>query len=118
LLVIGLAAAAAAFLTGPSITAARIRGSISAALRWLRERGELVGVRTGPAGQWTYAHRKALRIAATTVAVLVFVFWGWPTGAVVIVMAVLLLVVLGLIELIGRPPAGAPAGAEAPRTGA
>jgi hypothetical protein len=33
------------------------------------------------------------------------VFWGQPTGVVVIVIAILLLVVLGLIELIGRPPA-------------
>jgi hypothetical protein len=39
-------------------------------------------------------------------AVLVFVFWGQPTAAVVITIAVLLLVVLGLIELIGgKPPA-------------
>jgi hypothetical protein len=40
-------------------------------------------------------------------AALVFVFWGQPTAAVVIVIATLLLVVLGLIELIGgRPRAG------------
>jgi len=63
-------------------------------------------VRTGPAGRWTYAHRKALRICAVALAALVFVFWGQPTAAVVIVIAVMLLVALGLIELIGsRPPA-------------
>ena len=57
-------------------------------------------------GTWTYAHRKVLRISAVALATLVFVFWGQPTAAVVIVIAVLLLVVLGLIELIGgRPPA-------------
>jgi hypothetical protein len=39
-------------------------------------------------------------------AALVLVFSGQPTAAVVIVLAILLLVVLGLIELIGsRPPA-------------
>ena len=38
-------------------------------------------------------------------AALIFVFWGRPTGTVVILIAVLLLVALGLIELIGRPPA-------------
>jgi hypothetical protein len=37
-------------------------------------------------------------------AALIFVFWGQPTAAVTIVIAVLLLVALGLIELIGRPP--------------
>ena len=37
-------------------------------------------------------------------AALIFVFWDRPTAAVGIVLAVLLLVALGLIELIGRPP--------------
>jgi hypothetical protein len=38
-------------------------------------------------------------------AALIFVFWGHPTAAVAIVIAVLLLIALGLVELIGRPPA-------------
>ncbi len=104
LLVLGLIVAAAAFLTGSSVSAVRTRAAFSSGLRWLRERGELAGLRTGPVGQWTYAHRRALRIGAVGVAVLIFVFWGWPTASVVIVIAALLLVVLGLIELIGRPP--------------
>ena len=62
------------------------------------------GLSTGPVGRWTYAHRHGLRIAAVALAALVFVFWGHPTAPVTIVIAVLLLVVLGLIELIGRPP--------------
>jgi hypothetical protein len=53
---------------------------------------------------WTYAHRTGLRIGAVALAALLFVFWGRPTGLVVILIAVLLLVVLGLIELVGRPP--------------
>jgi hypothetical protein len=32
------------------------------------------------------------------------VFWGQPTGKVIILLAVLLLVALALIELLGRPP--------------
>jgi hypothetical protein len=56
-------------------------------------------------GSWTFAHRRGLRIAAVALFALIFVFWGRPTAAVAIVLAVLLLVVLGLIELIGRPPA-------------
>ena len=65
-----------------------------------------MGLSTGPVGRWTYANRKPVRIGATTVAVLVFVFWGRPTAAVVIWIVVVLLIVLGLIELIGRPPPG------------
>ena len=59
---------------------------------------------TGPVGEWTYAHRKGLRIGAVALFALIFVFWGHPTGSVVIVLVVVLLLVLGLIELIGRPP--------------
>jgi len=105
-LVAGLVVAAGAFLTGPSVTAVGIRGGFARGLGRVRRAGEGVGVHTGPAGTWTYAHRKALRICAVVLAALAFVFWGQPTAAVVITIAVLLLVVLGLIELIGgRPPA-------------
>ena len=60
---------------------------------------------TGPVGRWTYGHRHGLRIGAVALAALIFVFWGHPTAVVTIVIAILLLLVLGLIELIGRPPA-------------
>ncbi len=105
LLVLGLVVAAAAFLTGPSVTAVRTRRAFASGLAKVRRTGEDAGVSTGPAGEWTYAHRTALRISAVVLAVLLFVFWGQPTAVVVIVIAVVLLVVLGLIELIGRPPA-------------
>ena len=101
-LVVGLVVAAGAFLAGPSVTAVRIRGAFASGLGRIRHRGG----QAGPVETWTYSHRRALRISAVALAALVFVFWGQPTAAVVIVIAVLLLVVLGLIELIGgRPPA-------------
>jgi hypothetical protein len=109
LLVLGLVVAAAAFLTGPSATAVHIRRAFSGGFRWLREHAELVGLRTGPVGRWTYTHRHALRIGAVSIAVVIFVFWGRPTASVVILIAALLLVALGLIELIGRPPPAWPA---------
>jgi hypothetical protein len=104
LLVAGLVVAAGAFFTGPSTAAVRTRSAFSSGLGWLRGSGESAGVSTGRAGTWTYAHRKLMRIGAVALATLIFVFWGHPTAAVTIVIAVLLLVVLGLIELIGRPP--------------
>jgi hypothetical protein len=107
-LVAGLVVAAGAFLTGPSGTAVRTRTVFAHGLGRIRQGGEHAGVRTGPVGTWTYAHRKALRILAVALAALVFVFWGQPSAAVVIVIAVLLLVVLGLIELIGSRPAARP----------
>jgi hypothetical protein len=114
LLVVGLAVAAAAFLTGSSVSAVRARAAFSSGFGWLRQRAEMVGLRTDRVGEWTYAHRRALRIGATSIAVLVFVFWGRPTASVVIVIAVLLVVVLGLIELIGRPHPALPTEAARP----
>jgi hypothetical protein len=104
LLVVGLIVAAGAFFTGPSSAATATRSAFSSGLGRLRRGGESAGLTTGPVGRWTYAHRHVLRIGAVALAALIFVFWGRPTAAVTIVIAVLLLVVLGLIELIGRPP--------------
>ena len=105
LLVVGLIVAIAAFFTGPSVTAVRTRGAFKSGFDWLRRSGEHAGVSTGPVGRWTYTHRRALRIAAVAIAALVFVFWGQPTWVTALVIAIVLLIVLGLIELIGRPPA-------------
>jgi hypothetical protein len=105
LLVVGLVVAIGAFFSGPSVTAVRSRGAVKSGFAWIRGFGEREGVTTGPVGRWTYTHRRALRIAAVALIALLFVFWGRPTAAVVIWLAVLLLVLLGLIELIGRPPA-------------
>ena len=104
LLVAGLVVAVGAFFTGPSTAAVATRSAMSSGLGSLRRGGESAGLSTGPAGTWTYTHRHALRIAAVAIAALVFIFWGHPTAAVTIVIAVLLLVALGLIELVGRPP--------------
>ena len=104
LLVAGLIVAVGAFFTGPSRAAVATRSAFSSGLGSLRRGGETAGLSTGPVGSWTYAHRHPLRIAAVALAALIFVFWGHPTATVTIVIAVLLLVALGLIELIGRPP--------------
>ncbi len=105
LLVVGLIVAIAAFFSGPSVTAVRTRGAFKSGFDWLRRSGEHAGVSTGPVGRWTYTHRRALRITAVAIAALVFVFWGQPTWVTAVVIAIVLLIVLGLIELIGRPPA-------------
>jgi hypothetical protein len=105
LLVLGLVVAIGAFFTGPSVTAVRTRAGFTSAFNWIRSSGERRGLSTGPAGRWTYAHRTALRLCAIGLAAIIFVFQGRPTAGSVIVLVIVLLVVLGLIELIGRPPA-------------
>jgi hypothetical protein len=107
-LIVGLIVAIGAFFTGPSVTAVRTRRGLASGLGWVRGRGEQAGVHTGPVGQWVYRYRAGLRIAAVALAVVIFVFWSQPTGVVALVIAIILLVLLGVIELIGRPTAGPP----------
>jgi hypothetical protein len=112
-LVLALVVALGAFLAGssPSATAARhwatsllgrIRGGPSAA---------------GPVGTWVHAHVRGLRIGAVALAALLFVFLPQPTGAMIVLIAAGLLVVLAGIEFLARPgptPITPPTSADAP----
>jgi hypothetical protein len=111
-LAVALVVAIGAFITGPSHAAIQTRSAMKSGLGWVRNFGESRGVSAGPVGEWTYAHRRGLRIGAVALIALIFVFWGHPTLLVVILLVVILLLLLGLIELIGRPPAAAPETAE------
>ena len=103
-LAVGLVVAIGAFFTGPSHTAVQARSALTSGIDWIRHYGERRGVSTGPVGEWTYPHRRSLRVAAVALVALIFVFggeptcWSWSCSS-------LLLVVLGLIELLGTPPA-------------
>ncbi len=104
LLVLGLVVALAGFFTGPSVSAVRTRNAFKSGFAAIRGTGDRAGINTGPVGTWVYRYRQALRIAVVVIAALVFVFWTDPTGLTVLITAIILLAVLGLIELIGRPP--------------
>jgi len=110
LLVLGLVLAVAGFLAGRSESAVRIRRSVA---------GRLHGIRGGPAATGRVAtfvrtHLRGLRIGAVALAVLAFVFIEQPTGAAILVIAALLLVVLALIEFLGGRPADPPPAEPAP----
>jgi hypothetical protein len=108
-LVLGLVVAAGAFLSGPSATAVSIRGGSSTALGRLRERGEAVGLRTGPVGAWVHGNLKMLRLAVLCAAAVVFVFWDRPTGKVVLVLAGFVVLALAVLQFLARPPHAAAA---------
>jgi hypothetical protein len=103
ILVLALVVAAGAFLTGQSVTAVRTRQGLTGAIGRLQGSAEQAGWRTGPVGIWVSTHKRALRIGAVGAAALALVFWGRPTGKVVIGLAVALLVALAVIEFLGRP---------------
>jgi hypothetical protein len=84
-------------------TAVRTRHGLAGAIGWLAGSAERAGLRTGPVGSWAEANKRALRVAAVLVAALALVFWGRPTGKVVIGLTLALLAALALIELFARP---------------
>ena len=104
LFVIGLIVAIVAFFTGPAAAAVGTRRAFGAGMNKLRRGTLFSGLRATPVGEWTYAHRMALRIGATALAAIIFVFW--PSVVSAIVLAVVLLLVLLFVELT-RKPAGA-----------
>jgi hypothetical protein len=103
ILVLALVVAAAGFLTGQSATAVRTRQGLGRAIASLQGGAERAGFRTGPVGSWVYANKRALRIGAIALACLALVFWGRPTGKVVLGLTLVLLIALAIIEFLGRP---------------
>jgi hypothetical protein len=104
---VALVVALGAFFLGPSAGAVRARSGATGSLGAVRRRAESAGLSSGRFGAWTFAHKRALRIATVVLAAVALAFWSQPTGAVVLGIAVVALVVLVVIELVGRPPAGA-----------
>ena len=101
--VLALVVAAGAFLSGQSVTAVRTREGLSHAIGWLAGGAERAGFSTGPVGTWVYANKRVLRVGAVALAALALVFWTRPTGKVVLGLTLALLVVLAIIEFLGRP---------------
>ena len=102
---LALVVAVAAFFVGPSTGAVRARSDATRSIGALRRSTESAGVNTGRFGAWVFAHKRLLRIATVVLGGVVLTFWHQPTGAVVLGIAIVALVVLVLIELLGRPPA-------------
>lgn len=106
--VLGLVLALGAILAGPSTAAARTRATLQGGIGSARRGAEGRGWNTGPAGTWTFSHRKGLRIGILIAAGLVLAFWTRPSGWVVIGIAVTALLLLAVVEFLAVPPGPAP----------
>lgn len=102
--VLALVVAFAAFFTGPSTTAERTRSALVKGIGSLRGTADSKGLSTGPVGTWIFAHKRPLRLAMVIAGGLLLTFWSRPTVGVVIGTALAVLVGIGLIELLSRPP--------------
>jgi hypothetical protein len=109
LLVLGLVIALGAFLSGPSVTAVRIRSATVRSLAWVRGRS---GLRTGRFGGWVHTYRGVLRGAVVGVAVLIVVFLDQPSGLAVLLTALFLVVCLAVIQFLDQPATTDPVSTE------
>jgi hypothetical protein len=99
---LGIVVALAAFLSGPSRLAVRIREGAKSLIGGAGRKADEAGWTPGPVGTWVAAHKAGLRVAGVAVAFLVLFIWSSPRPLTLLVLALLLLVYLAAIELVGR----------------
>ena len=100
---VGLLVAAGAWVSGPSRWAVAIRSRFGSGVGWAQ--GE-TGAAASPFGHWVAANKKALRVGAILVPLVIALIWNSPSVTVLIVLGVIAVVLLLVVELFGRAPAG------------
>jgi hypothetical protein len=99
---LGIIVALAAFLSGPSRLAVRIREGARGLIGGAGRKADEAGWTPGPVGTWVAAHKVGLRILGVAVAFLVVFVLTSPRPLTLLVLALLLLVYLAAIEFVGR----------------
>ncbi len=103
-LVLGAVVALGAWLAGSSAAARAMRGGATRGLSALRGHAP-GGEPPSPVAAWVGRYKTALRAGIAVIGALVFVLWTYPSGAVVLTIAAIVVVALVVVELIGRSPA-------------
>ncbi|WP_217552355.1 hypothetical protein [Streptomyces sp. GbtcB6] len=106
--------ALAAWLTGAGRYAGLVRGLWTSGIGAVRGTADRAGLRTGPVGPFVRRYRAWITWVLVAVAVLVYLLWSFPTGWVVVGIALCLLFVLAVVEFLAAPPSPPPAGGETP----
>jgi hypothetical protein len=102
MIALGLIVAIAAWLSGPSSAAAKVRATSRSVVGGAGDAAGEHGVNFGGFGVWVSKHRGALRIAAVLSTLVLLVSWNHPRGRTVLFLTVVLLLFLGLIEFVAR----------------
>ena len=105
LLVISLAVAFVAWVSGSEGAAVRVRQGTGRALDAVRHRRDSAGLGTGPVGAFLYSYHVPLRVLVLGGAVLVYVLADHPTGGWTLGLVVVAGLVLLVIELLSGGPA-------------
>jgi hypothetical protein len=116
--VLALIVALAAWAVGPSSAARAIRVQGARLVDALGRGTDTAGWVPGPFSTWVRAHQRALNIGLVAAGALSLTFWERPTAGDLLVVALLVLLAIGVVEVIaraaGHPPAAGPAPLDAP----
>ncbi|QJT05026.1 hypothetical protein G9272_35910 [Streptomyces asoensis] len=101
---LGVVIALAAWLTGPGRHAALVRRLWHSGVGAVRATADHAGLRTGPVGPFVDRYRTWITWILAAGAVLAFLLWPYPTGWVVVGLALALLFALGIVDFLATRP--------------
>ncbi|AVV45469.1 hypothetical protein PYK79_21150 [Streptomyces sp. ID05-04B] len=101
---LGVVVALAAWLTGPGRHAALARRLWHSGIGAVRTTADHAGMRTGPVGPFVDRYRTWITWILAAGAVLAFLLWPYPTGWVVVGLALALLFALAVVDFLAVPP--------------
>jgi len=104
-LVLFLAVAVVAWVSGPGPSPTAVRRGTTRALDAVRHGRDRAGLDTGPVGAFLWQYRNGIRWAVGGVVVLVYVLADHPTGATTLTLLIVAALLLLLVELLARRPA-------------
>jgi hypothetical protein len=99
---LGVVIAVGAWLTGQGRRASDVRQLWHAGIGATRATADRLGMRTGPVGPFVHRHRIWITWLLVAVAVLVYVLWSYPTGWVVVGIALALLFALTIVDFLAE----------------
>ncbi|MEU6374326.1 hypothetical protein [Streptomyces sp. NPDC046909] len=100
---LGVVIALAAWLTGPGRRAGLVRRLWTTGIGAVRTTADQAGLRTGPVGPFVRRYRTWITWILVAAALLSYLLWSYPTGWVVIGLALALLFVLAIVEFLAGP---------------
>lgn len=103
-LVVALAVAFIAWVTGPVGAPAALRRGTSRAIDGVRHGGTKVGIDTGAFGIALRTYKSPIRVGVLGLALLLYVLRDHPTGGFALELLVVAAVILLVVELLSRPP--------------
>ncbi|MFE3605923.1 hypothetical protein [Streptomyces goshikiensis] len=112
--VLGVVVALAAWLSGPGRYAVAARQIWHSGIAATRASADRLGLRTGPVGPFIRRHRAWFTWGLVAVAALVYLLWSYPTGWVVVGLALALLFALAVTDFLAEDTGEHPADGKVP----